>query len=81
MRVLDFEFPVREVFRVLDYLNRVVSRLRVESSLHEDIEEKTHRCVIGETAVDISGPEQWVRWQRCFVKLILVKSGGIGEAD
>lgn len=45
-RVLPRELAVIEIVRVLHHLYRVVAGLGVQSTLHQDVEEETHRRVV-----------------------------------
>ena len=46
-------------------INRVLSSQWIQFSFHHEVEEEASRCVVGHVAVQIDGPEEWMRlWRR-----------------
>ena len=68
------KLTIVEIIGIFDYLDRVVTGLRVEPSLHKDIEEQAHRRVVRQPAVYVDRPEQGVR-RRAVLVLLRVRQG------
>lgn len=63
VKVIRFTFIkvlISNVILIFDYLDGIFSALRVQTTLHENVKEKTYCGVIRQRTVDIDCPEEWM---------------------